>query len=193
MNSVQNSLEKRFHDVDIYFATKQLLENRQLQAQQTAERQRHYARQDFLDWSRELQAIRTMPMPRVMQPPAPPMAQQIPFIPQPGFWDPMAEQQIFPVPGEGCYDPTHPCQGEGHPRQGYMGGYQMGWTGEASGYAPRSMVAPMVDRWLDGVSDDTHLSQGSFAHGTQRRPNSASNSDNGSTISVNSRMTHISI
>lgn len=198
MRGVQNSLEKGFHDVDTYFATKQLLENRQLRAQQAAERQRCYAREDFLDWARELQAIRTMPMPRVIQPPAPPIVERIPFIPGPGSWDPLAEQQMVPGQFQGGGYQGGGYHDQGYQGQGIMGGYQMGWTGEGSGYAPRSMVAPMVDRWLDGVSlaggsDDTHLTRGSFVHGSQGRPNSPSNSDNGSTISINSRMTHISI
>ena len=135
---------------------------------------------------------------RVIQPPAPPIVERIPFIPGPGSWDLLVEQQM--VPGqfqEGAYQGGG-YQDQGYQGQGIIGGYQMGWTGEGSGYAPWSMVAPIVDRWLDGVSlaggsDDTHLTRGSFVHGSQGHPNGLSNSDNESTISINSRMTHISI
>ena len=194
MRSGQSSLEKRLQDVDTYFATKQLLENRALRTQQIQERQRYYAREDFLEWVEKCQAIRisTFPLPRVDMPQVPPIVERLPFHPGPGEWNPLVnhQQQIVIGQGQGWqYDQL------GYQRQGYQGYQYDGFEEGASEYDTRSQVAPMVNRWMDGVSvTDTQRTLGSFVHGSQQYINSiGSDSESDSTISINSRMSHISI
>jgi hypothetical protein len=195
MRSVQSSLERRLQDVDTYFATKQLLENRAMRNQQAQERQRQHAREDFLEWAEKCQAIRmsTFPLPRVDMPPVPPIVERIPFHPMPEEWNPLANhQQQIVIRGQ--------AQGGQYGQRGYQGqgyqGYQLdGSAEESSGYDAHSRVAPMVDSWMDGVSvADTQRTLGSFVHGSQEHANSiGSDSESESTISINSRMSHISI
>jgi hypothetical protein len=194
MRSVQSSLEKRLQDVDTYFATKQLLENRALRTQQMQERQRHYAREDFLEWAEKCQAIRmnAFPLPRVDMPPAPPIVERIPFHPGPGEWNPLVnhQQRIGIGQGQGWqYDQP------GYQQQGYQGYQYDGSEEGVSGYVARSQDASMMNRWLDGISvTGTERTLGSFVHGSQQYANTVgSDSESDSTISINSRMSHISI
>ena len=92
---VQRSIQSKFDDVDTYFTTKSLMESARSLGQQQVQKQRdnYYDHVERLHMIRNPQLLQIAPL-QVDVPQIPGVApeEQIPWLPHPGSWDPLARR-----------------------------------------------------------------------------------------------------
>jgi hypothetical protein len=192
INLVQRTIQSKFDDVDTYFTTKSLMESARSLGQQQVQKQRdnYYDHVERIRMIRNPQLVQMAP-PQVDVPHIPPVApeEQIPWLPRPGSWDPLARRPEALNPRR-----IHRRRGEGVPLRPRRP--RPAPTDYFTVYNNEN--AMRVANWLNNVplgrpgsaAGSDHLF-GAEGGGGNRNANAPVEA--GGTISINSRMSHISI